>query len=86
MFDNISIELQTVQAETSLCRLSDVLDTDRVSRTTGEVTHTGRLDGFSVRIWPAGIWLAGSLAKFYFANNIETLSRSDTARSHRTRP
>jgi hypothetical protein len=27
------------------------------------------------------IWLTGSLAKFYFGNNIQTLSRSDTARA-----
>jgi len=45
---------------------------------TGEVSYRGSLQNFMVKIEPCRLLLTGSLAKFRFGNNIETLTRSET--------
>ncbi len=44
-------------------------------------TCTGYLDNYKVSVSEVGIWLKGSLAKFYLGDNISTLTRSDAGRA-----
>ena len=45
---------------------------------TGEELISGRLDNFKVIASPSSLAIKGSLAKFYFGNNFETLCRKTT--------
>ena len=51
----------------------------RLKLATGEVSYpySGWLENFKVTMWPGNLILSGSLAKYRFGNNIETLSRRD---------
>jgi hypothetical protein len=54
--------------------------TDTIDRGTGEWRNSsGNLQNLTVKVWPDGIWLTGSLAKFHLGSNIETLPWKETA-------
>jgi hypothetical protein len=51
-----------------------------ISDETGEIRlHTGNAKNISVAITPRRLYVEGSLCKFYKGNNIETLTRQETA-------
>ena len=54
--------------------LSDVKPT-YVDRETGELYAKGTLDGLDIKETSRGIKIEGSLAKYYFGNNLETITR-----------
>ncbi len=57
--------------------LSDVKPT-YVDRDTGELYARGKLDGLDIRETSRGIKIKGSIAKYFFGNNFETLTRDKT--------
>lgn len=79
MLDTISLGLVTSRAEAVTLRLAKARGI--INPETGEVSWNGKLRNLTVRVWPGRVWLTGSLAKFHLGNNIQTLSRSDTARA-----
>ncbi len=79
MLDTVNLSLPTSRAEAIMPRLSkarEIVDTE-----TGEVSGSGKLQNFKVRVKPENVWLVGSLAKFYLGNNIEALSRREIERA-----
>ncbi len=49
-----------------------------VDRDTGELYERGKLDGLEVNENGRGIKIKGSLSKYYFGNNLDTLTREQT--------
>jgi hypothetical protein len=79
MLDTITLSLATPQAEAVTSKLSGAREI--VDRGTGEVSWSGSLRNLKVRVWSGRVWLTGSLPKFYFGNNVETLTRKETERA-----
>lgn len=67
-----------IDTQTSVSKyLSDVKQT-YVDRETGELYDKGKLDGLDVKETTRGIKIKGSLSKYFFGNNFETLTRDQT--------
>lgn len=81
MFDNVHMRLTTVGADTSTVvnRLSSAKQTVDVE--TGEVKSFGYLGGLRVSVYESGLYIVGSLAKYYNGGNIYTLSRKTTEKA-----
>src|SRR5712692_2968358 len=79
MVDTITLSLATARTEAIVSRLSRARDI--IDRGTGEVSWSGSLQNFKVRVYSGRLWLTGSLAKFALGNNIEALTRSETERA-----
>lgn len=75
MYCTIEAFLDTQMSVSSY--LSDVKPT-YVDRDTGELYAKGKLDGLDIKETSRGIKIKGSLAKYYFGNNLETLTRDQT--------
>ncbi len=75
MYCTIEAFLDTQMSVSSY--LSNVKPT-YVDRDTGELYAKGELDGLDIKETSRGIKIKGSLAKYYFGNNLETLTRDQT--------
>ncbi len=78
MFDTIKFRLNTYDTHKALSVLEDArehVDDGVITATTGKVRN------MKARVNEYGISLNGSLAKFYFGNNLVSLTRKDTQRA-----
>jgi hypothetical protein len=51
---------------------------EAISRKTGEIFFSGSLKNLSCDVYESGILVFGSMPKYYFGNNIRTLTRKET--------
>lgn len=81
MFDNVHLRLTTVGVDTStiVSRLSNAKQT--VDIDTGECRTFGYLNNLRVSVYESGLYIVGSLAKYYNGGNVYTLNRKDTERA-----
>lgn len=81
MFDNVHLRLTTVGVDTSTIvnRLSNAKQT--VDIDTGECRTFGYLNNLRVSVYESGLYIVGSLAKYYNGGNVYTLNRKDTERA-----
>lgn len=81
MYDNIHMRLTTVGVDTStiVSRLSNAKQT--VDIETGECRTFGYLNNLRVSVYESGLYIVGSLAKYYNGGNVYTLNRKDTERT-----
>lgn len=81
MFDNVHLRLTTVGVDTStiVSRLSNAKQT--VDIDTGECRTFGYLNNLRVSVYESGLYIVGSLAKYYHGGNVYTLNRKDTERA-----
>src|SRR5262245_13192587 len=75
MLDTVMMHLTSIESESCLGKLSEVKETR--DRATGEVYNRGKLHNLMVTVKPGHISIFGSVAKFHFGNNIQTLTRRD---------
>lgn len=84
MYDSVNFWLGREQAgnislsafaESRLTVLTEIVRPD------GQVILAGHLQNYKVNVTETGISFKGSLAKFYFGDNIQTLTRSDSQRA-----
>ena len=76
MYDTMKVWLDTLET----CKLEAVLTDyqERVNPKTGDLKQWGELKGLRVRAGGRGIVIEGSLPKYLFGNNLETLTRRAT--------
>lgn len=81
MYDNLHIRFSALGESTSgvVNRLQGAKQTIDVE--TGEVRTFGYLGGLRVSVYGSGLYIVGSLAKYYNGGNIYTLNRKDTERA-----
>ena len=81
MYDNLHMRLATVGADTSTVvdRLQGAKQT--VDIDTGECRSFGYLNNLRVSVYENGLYIVGSLAKYFNGGNIYTLNRKDTERA-----
>lgn len=81
MYDNIHMRLTTVGVNTSTVvgRLQGAKQTIDID--TGECRTFGYLNNLRVSVYPSGLYIVGSLAKYFNGGNIYTLNRKDTERA-----
>lgn len=81
MYDNVHMRLATVGGDTSTVvgRLSNAKQTIDID--TGECRTFGYLNNLRVQVYESGLYIVGSLAKYYNGGNIYTLNRKDTERA-----
>ena len=78
MVDTVTAWLDTNDTEKAVKALSDQRET--IDRQTGEVSITGRLENFRLKITGQGLLITGSLGKFFLGDDARTLTRKMTAR------
>lgn len=76
MYDSLTMSITSNQPEKVLNALASIQETRDSSN--GEISFTGRLHNLRVKIRSDRVVIIGSLAKYYFGNNLETLTREDT--------
>lgn len=78
MYDNLHMRLATVEGQTSTVtnRLSNPKQTIDID--TGECRTFGYLNNLRVSVYPSGLYIVGSLAKYFNGGNIYTLNRRST--------
>lgn len=78
MYDNLHMRLATVGADTStvVSRLSNAKQ--NIDIETGEVRSFGYLNNLRVSVYESGLYIVGSLAKYFNGGNIYTLNRKTT--------
>lgn len=75
MYDSLTMFITSNQPEKVLKALDSLReDTNRL---TGEIVLRGRIQNLRVKIISNRVVIIGSLAKYYFGNNLETLTRED---------
>lgn len=81
MYDNLHMRLTTAGGDTStvVSRLSNAKQT--VDMDSGECRTFGYLQNLRVSVYESGLYIVGSLAKYYNGGNVYTLSRKDTERA-----
>lgn len=81
MYDNLHMRLTTVGVDTSTVvdRLQGAKQT--VDIDTGECRSFGYLNNLRVSVYESGLYIVGSLAKYFNGGNIYTLNRKDTERA-----
>lgn len=81
MYDNLHMRLTTVGVDPStiVSRLSNAKQT--VDIDTGESRTFGHLNNLRVSVYESGLYIVGSLAKYYNGGNVHTLSRKDTEKA-----
>ncbi len=62
----------------NVSRYLSKVDQNYIDRITGELFEKGKLDGLDIIEFSRGIKIKGSLSKYYFGNNFETLTREQT--------
>lgn len=77
MYDKLKIWLPRTTAHPDIANYLDSAK-EQVDHNTGEVKVFGSLNGLKVNIYTGGFSIIGSLAKFYYPNNIYTLDRHST--------
>jgi hypothetical protein len=76
MYDSLTMLVTSNQPKKVLKALDSLReDTNRL---TGEIVLRGRIQNLRVKIISNRVVIIGSLAKYYFGNNLETLTREDT--------
>lgn len=78
MYDNLHMRLATVGADTStvVSRLSNAKQ--NIDIETGEVRSFGYLQNLRISVYESGLYIVGSLAKYFNGGNIYTLNRKTT--------
>lgn len=81
MYDNLHMRFTTVGVNTSTVvgRLQGAKQTIDID--TGECRTFGYLNNLRVSVYPSGLYIVGSLAKYYNGGNVYTLNRKDTERA-----
>lgn len=81
MYDNLHMRLTTVGVDTStiVSRLSNAKQT--VDIDTGDCRCFGYLNNLRVSVYESGLYIVGSLAKYFNGGNIYTLNRKDAERA-----
>lgn len=81
MYDNLHIRISALGESTSsvVNRLQGAKQTIDVE--TGEVKSFGHLGGLRVSVYESGLYVVGSLAKYFNGGNIYTLNRKDTEKA-----
>lgn len=81
MYDNLHMRFTTVGVDTSTVvnRLQGAKQTIDID--TGECRTFGYLNNLRVSVYPSGLYIVGSLAKYFNGGNIYTLNRKDTERA-----
>lgn len=80
MYDKVKFWAARTRATPDVSKFLDRAK-DQIDHETGEICTFGSLDGFKVAIYTSGISVIGSLAKYFYPNNIYTLDRHSTARA-----
>ena len=81
MFDKITINLDRAYLPLNPTNIANYLtDVTEEYHKNNEQYYTirGNLNGLRVAIRQNGVFITGSLAKYFYSNNMETLSRTDT--------
>src|SRR4051794_41137027 len=76
MYDSLTMFVVSSQPARALGVLTSVKEI--TYRSTGEIAYKGNLRNLRVTIKSNGVVIIGSLAKFYFGNNLKVLTREDT--------
>lgn len=80
MYDTIKLRLDTTNGERCMSKLTET--TTVINPGTSEWLYSrGKLQNFKVRVSVSSIWITGSLARFHFGSNVETLPLEETARA-----
>ena len=75
MVDTLSLWLSTDEGNRALNALSEVQE--HAKKQTGDVYHTGRLDGLRVSVFGHGVKIEGSLPKYLTGQNVKSVSLND---------
>ncbi len=80
VYDAVTLWLPAEMTDPPGHRFFDALSSyeERTDARTGEVYHVGKLDNLRVRSRPEGVSITGSLARFHFGDNLETLTCPQT--------
>lgn len=76
MYDSLTMSIATNQPEkvlNALASMQEIRDS-----ATGEISFKGKLHNLRVKIRSNRVSIIGSLAKYYFGNNLEVLTKEDT--------
>lgn len=82
MYDNLHMRLTTVggvDTSTVVDRLSNAKQSIDID--TGECRSFGYLNNLRVSVYPSGLYIVGSLAKYFNGGNIYTLNRKTTEKA-----
>ncbi len=82
MYDRVKIWVDRVIVGGDFSAIPGYLDPDTVKSVydykTGQERTMGKLEGLRVSVRNSGLFIDGSLAKFYYGDNIHTLTRATT--------
>ncbi|MEE4196571.1 MAG: phage/plasmid replication protein [Bacteroidales bacterium] len=82
MYDTLHMWLEWSKVEQlDLTQTINILSNTKEYRSKDNNSLIGKLNNFRVTINETGISLKGSLAKYYYGNNFETLTRDDTKKA-----
>ena len=81
MYDTIHFWIHRADISFDPFQIANLLSNVVKSSSDNGYSFTGRLNNFIVKATEAGISVKGSLSKFYFGNNIQTLTLQDTQKA-----
>lgn len=80
MYDKVKLWAIRTKATPDVSKFLDRAK-DQIDHETGEICTFGSLEGLKVSIYTGGISIIGSLAKYFYPNNIYPLDRHTTAQA-----
>ncbi|AKQ44438.1 hypothetical protein TH63_00365 [Rufibacter radiotolerans] len=82
MYDSVGLRISQEQAGSNLIDcLPYLTDLSETCKADGQVYYTGHLNNCKAYLSDSGLFIKGSLTKFYLGDNLHTLNRSDARRA-----